>query len=263
MARKKKAKAKRTHDVSYEGLDYDYSDGGEFGGGWPAYRSVGDRKIEAANLVAKLRQKGEVLSPVIATERKLAKTFWGQAWCRNLEAHHDYESRLPRGRSYLRNGSVIDLQISTGLIEARVSGSRLYEVEIKLKRLEQGRWQDTVAACAGSIGSVLELLAGNISSEVMAIMTSDGSGIFPSPAEITMSCSCPDFASMCKHVAATLYGVGVRLDDSPHLFFTLRGVDHTELIASSSRELANQLEGENEGLDSQALGSLFGIDIAD
>jgi uncharacterized Zn finger protein len=246
---------------------YDYDDHGDsyFGHdshGWAPYRTAAQQQADATKKAKKLAKKGETLTPVTASGRKLVKTFWGEAWCRNLESHHDYESRLPRGRSYLRNGSVIDLRIEANKITAQVAGSNLYKVDIKLSQLNSKRWQKIVAKCCGSIGSVLELLAGKLSVEVMKIITDDHSGLFPDPKEIKMSCSCPDWATMCKHVAATLYGVGVRLDEQPDLFFLLRGVDYNDLIAKSSQALTNDLDFTKVEFDHKKLEELFGIEIS-
>src|SRR5262249_32793226 len=137
---------------------------------------------------------------------------------------------LPRGRTYVRNGSVIDLQITPGQITALVSGSEIYEVEITIDALADREWRAIKAKCSGQIGSIVELLQGELSKEVIGIVTAKGQGLFPRPKEIEMSCSCPDWAGMCKHIAAVMYGIGARLDHQPELFFLLRKVDHLELI---------------------------------
>lgn len=278
MARKKKkrttkkkpkkiATASAWSEDEDKDLSYDYDDlGDSYNGhdsyGWAPYRTVADRRADAAKLAKKLSKKGEALRPVTASGRKLAKTFWGQAWCKNLEGHHDYENRLPRGRSYLRNGSVIDLQIGSGKISSQVSGSHLYRVDIELTKLQTKKWKKIVSSCTGNVGSVLELLAGKLSDEVMMVITDDRNGLFPDSKEIKMSCTCPDWATMCKHVAATLYGVGVRLDEQPDLFFILRGVDHNELIARSSQNLVKDMDTSKIKFNRKELEGLFGIDIS-
>lgn len=229
------------------------------------YVSVGKRRQRAASEVKKLQKKGQVVQPVLVEGRVISKTFWGKAWCQHLESYSDYESRLPRGRTYLRNGSVIDLRISKGKIDALVSGSSIYKVKINIAQIITHKWQHIVQACTGKIDSLIELLQGKFSNAVMEMMTDPRKGLFPHPKEITLNCSCPDWADMCKHVAAVLYGVGVRLDDRPEDLFLLRQVDHIELIAkagtaSLTKAGRNQNERMLEGSD---LSTLFGIDMDD
>jgi len=232
---------------------------------WRRYVSLPERRREAARTIAKLKKAGREVSPVEIAGRKVAATFWGAAWCKNLEAYSDYSNRLPRGRTYVRNGSVIDLQIEAGHVRALVSGSEIYQVDIEIKRLAKRRWTGIKGQCAGQIDSLVELLQGSISESVMEIVSRKGTGLFPSPREISLDCSCPDWATMCKHVAATLYGVGARLDHKPELLFALRGVDPAEMVeaamdrpatASRSRRLRR-----GRVLESDELSSVFGVDI--
>jgi uncharacterized Zn finger protein len=197
------------------------------------YVSVAERRRRGAREASKRKKKGETLAPVTIAGRKIATTFWGKAWCDHLESHSDYENRLPRGRAYVRNGSVIDLQIREGRATALVQGSELYEVSVEIARLSKARWTKIVSACTGQIDSLVELLQGKLSRAVLEIVTHRESGIFPAPTQIELRCSCPDAATMCKHVAAALYGVGARLDEKPELLFLLRGVDHLVLLASA------------------------------
>src|SRR5436190_800139 len=194
------------------------------------YVPVAKRRAQAAREAEKRRKKGQNISPVVIEGRHIAHTFWGKAWCDNLESYSDFANRLPRGRTYVRNGSVIDLQIAPGKVTALVSGSEIYKVAVDITPLPAGQWAAVKARCAGQIGSLVELLQGKLSKGVIEIITAHNGGLFPKPSEIRMSCSCPDWAGMCKHVAATLYGVGARLDHEPELFFRLRKVDHLELI---------------------------------
>ena len=198
---------------------------------WPAYVSVAERRLKAERAAGKLCKKGSVLSPVTVEGRKIATTFWGKAWCDNLESYRDYENRLGRGRSYLRNGLVIDLQIAPHTVTAMVSGSSVYTVKITIAEVPKPQWKSICADCAGGIDLLVELLQGRFSKGVMERICRQGTGLFPKPAEIRFSCSCPDYASMCKHVAASLLGVGVRLDAKPELLFRLRGVDENDLVA--------------------------------
>ena len=192
---------------------------------WKPYVSVAQRRANAARETARLRKTGKELAAVQPAGRQIATTFWGKAWCDNLEAYSDYENRLPRGRTYVRNGSVIDLQIMPGEVLALVQGSDLYKIRIQIQPLAKARWKRILAESAGKIDSLIELLQGRLSAAVMQIVTRSGQGLFPAPKEISLSCSYPDWADMCKHVAAALYGVGTRLDDKPELLFLLRGVD--------------------------------------
>jgi uncharacterized Zn finger protein len=232
-------------------------------GGWPEYVSAAEKKAQAAKKIAQLTREGRVLSPVHIQGRAIATTFWGKAWCTNLEGYGDDENRLPRGRTYARNGSVIDLQLAKGEITALVQGSSLYEVSVRVKPVAPATWKKVTAACAGKIDSMVELLAGRLSNGVMEIICRRGKGLFPEPRELTFECSCPDYASMCKHVAAVFYGVGARLDLAPELLFKLRGADQLDLIRAAtvgagkgpSRKSTNQLKGK--------LQNIFGIELAE
>jgi hypothetical protein len=201
------------------------------GWGWRPYVSAAERRLQALREMDKRRKKGHVVSPVTVEGRTIVKTFWGKSWCDNLERYSDFANRLPRGRTYVRNGSVIDLQISPGEIKALVSGSEIYEVAVKVAPVKKARWRSMCKDCAGAIDSSIELLQGRLSTGVMERICLPNSGLFPSPKEIKVSCSCPDWAEMCKHVAAVLYGIGARLDQQPELLFRLHGVDERELIA--------------------------------
>jgi uncharacterized Zn finger protein len=232
--------------------------------GWRPYVPVAERRAKAARALAKLAKKtGQAASPVVLDGRRIAGTFWGKAWCDNLEAYSDFANRLPRGRTYVRNGSVVDLQISAGKITARVSGSELYKIEIKITPLPPKRWKSIQTECAGKIDSLIELLQGKLSSAVMQIVTRQDGGLFPAPKEIDLDCSCPDWADLCKHVAATLYGVGARLDSHPELLFVLRGVDPSDLISkASAAEAVRQAPGAAAPVMSEAeVADVFGIEL--
>ncbi len=227
---------------------------------------VAQRRAKAARELAKLAKKGGgVASPVVLDGRKIATTFWGKAWCDNLEAYSDYANRLPRGRTYVRNGSVVDLQISKGNVTARVSGSELYRISIKIKPLESSLWKAIQAECGGKIDSLMELLQGKLSSAVMQIVTRRERGLFPIPKEIDLDCSCPDWADLCKHVAASLYGVGAKLDQNPGLLFLLRGVDPNDLISqASAAEAVRQTtapEGVAPAMSESEVADVFGIEL--
>jgi uncharacterized Zn finger protein len=234
-------------------------------GGWRPYIPVAQRRANAASFAAKLAKKeNRTLAPVILEGRKIATSFWGQAWCENLERYSDFENRLPRGRTYVRNRSVIDLQISRGQVKAIVSGSEIYHVVITIDTLPGAKWRHIKEDCARSIDSLIDLLRGRFEQAVMQRLTERETGLFPQPSEIKMKCSCPDWAYMCKHVAAVLYGIGARLDSDPELLFTLRDVDHLELIGQAvAEENLNRTltAGSSAGLGDADLGEMFGIDI--
>ncbi|MBU1701171.1 MAG: hypothetical protein KJ970_16440 [Candidatus Eisenbacteria bacterium] len=229
---------------------------------WRPYVSAAERRRQAAKKIAKMRKAGNEVSPVEIAGRKITTTFWGNAWGANLEAYSDYANRLPRGQRYVRNGSVIDLQIEAGRVRSLVSGSDIYKVDIKIKTLDKKRWVNIKRRCAGKIDSLVELLKGSISKGIMEIVSHMGEGLFPSPREISLSCSCPDWASMCKHVAATLYGVGARLDHNPEELFTLRGVDPAEMVETAVEQFPTTgKRRRGRVLASDELSSVFGVEI--
>jgi uncharacterized Zn finger protein len=232
---------------------------------WKPYVPVSVRRARAVKKVEKLRKKGIDITPVAIAGRKIAKTFWGEAWCDHLESFSDYANRLPRGRTYVRNGMVCHLAIGKGSIDAMVSGSRLYTVKITIHTLPREKWMEVKTRCAGQIGSLLELLEGRLSKSVMSVVTDRNKGLFPLPKEIRLECSCPDWAVMCKHVAAVLYGVGARLDEYPELLFLLRGVDHDELIDAEVgvTAAAGKTKGDRKLIAEDALADVFGIEISD
>ena len=234
-------------------------------GGWATYVSVAARRRKVERAIEKLRKRGVVVSPVKIEGRTIATTFWGKAWCDNLESYRDYENRLERGRTYVRNGSVVDLQIAAREVTAMVSGSRLYTVKVGIANVAKARWKALCADCSGGIDSLVELLQGRFSKAVMARICRQDTGLFPRPSEIRFACSCPDHASMCKHVAAVLYGVGARLDRSPELLFRLRAVDETEMLSNLEAALPDrrtQRDGTNT-LSGGDLAALFDLDMAE
>ena len=234
---------------------------------WNFYRpyvSAAQRRANAVKHAQKLAKKGQTLVPVKIEGRAIARTFWGKAWCEHLESYSDYSNRLPRGRTYVRNGSVIDLQIAPGKITATVMGSEIYRGIITISPLKSNRWKTIKTECAGKIDSLVGLLQGRLSDAVMQVITNRERGLFPSPSEIKLECSCPDWADLCKHHAAVLYGVGARLDAQPELLFVLRGVDHLELIAAAADAPALAAAGAGvaaDALDPAQLSDVFGIEI--
>lgn len=219
----------------------------------------------AASTAQKAKRKGQALSPVIISGRKIAKSWWGQAWCENLERYADYETRLSRGQRYVRSGAVVDLTIQQGKILARVQGSRKipYKVEIRISPLSQERCEDVMGRCESRVDSLEHLLSGSFPEELKDLFLGKG-GLFPAPREIAFGCSCPDWAVMCKHVAAALYGVGARLDEDPTLFFTLRGIDpnrFVDVVIANRIEsmLANATRPSSRIISSSGWEDLFGV----
>jgi uncharacterized Zn finger protein len=234
--------------------------------GWSPYVSAAERRAIARKKMDKLRKQGVNIQPVVIEGTKIAKTFWGKAWCDHLDSFGDYSNRLPRGRTYVRNGSVCHLDVSKGRIEAFVSGSSLYTVTMSIQTLADRPWQNLKKRCVGGIGSLLELLQGRLSDEIMAVVTDRSNGLFPGPREIKYQCTCPDYAGMCKHIAAVVYGIGARLDTRPELLFVLRGVDHEELIAADAAASAVIAAGSSRPsrrrpLAAGSLNDVFGVEF--
>ena len=232
---------------------------------WPAYVSAAERRSNAASQTEKMTKKGMELRPIQIRSSAIAKSFWGIAWCKNLENYADWANRLPRGRSYARDGSILDLQIKPGLIEAMVSGSRLYKIKIAIHRVEPKKWKSIKKNCARQVSSLLDLMRGKLPEDVLAHLTDAKEGMLPNPRELEFQCSCPDYATMCKHIAATLYGVGHLLDTEPELFFRMRGVDQSELV---SKAMTGKTKADAIGLNqksdlaSEDLNEIFGIELA-
>ena len=227
---------------------------------WYSPPTVGELRLRASERVRELRKAGTQIAPVDPISgNRIAKTFWGKAWCENLLRYSDFENRMPRGRKYVRTGSVVHLAIEPGRVRALVNGTDLYEISIRIAALPEDRWKSLCRQCAGEIGSLVELLSGKPPERVMEIVSRPGEGLFPSPGEISLDCSCPDWAAMCKHVAAAMYGVGVRLDHDPGQLFTLRGVSADDLVGAAV-EAAAAPSGD-EALVSEDLAALFGVEI--
>lgn len=237
--------------------------------GYKDYEPVSIKKARAARSLEKLKKKNALLSPIQITGRKLASTWWGIAWNENLERYADYANRIDRGRSYVRQGAVLDLQIEPGKVFGLVQGSRVnpYKVEIAIQPLKPATWHAIVLACTGNIHSLQDLISGKFPKSLAELFTVKGTGLFPAPREIALSCSCPDWADMCKHVAAVLYGIGARFDEDPTLFFRLRQVNFDDLITSALNQTSDTLLDRSEqksrrSLDHDDLSGLFGIDLS-
>ncbi len=234
-------------------------------GGWPPYVPVAQRRAQAKREVNKLSKKGQSIQPVEIEGRTIARSFWGKGWCTHLEGFSDYSNRLPRGRTYVRNGSVCHLGLKKGKVEAIVSGSELYHVKVDITPLKKTKWEKLKQHCSGQIGSLIELLQGKLSDEIMATVSDRQHGLFPLAGEIHYHCDCPDWADMCKHVAAVMYGIGARLDAQPELLFLLRGVNHEELIASGADvEIISGFgskRSRRRALPAKDLESVFGVEL--
>src|SRR6266481_4338910 len=233
---------------------YDFFGYGKF----PRYVPVAERRATALKQARKLEKRGRVLQPVSLTGQRIASSFWGKAWCKNLESYMDFSNRLPRGRTYLRSGAVVDLRIGAGQVDALVAGTSLYEASVRIDNRARKRSGAVIKRCGGHIESVVGLLQGRLPETVLEALVDRRAGLFPAPKEIDFTCSCPDFALLCKHIAAVLYGVGARLDEKPELFFTLRSVALEELVSRSALRGAPPAK---EALDTGSLEGIFGIEL--
>lgn len=232
--------------------------------GWAPYVPVAERRAKAQKQLEKMRKKGLKVEPVLLSGRKIAASFWGKGWCDHMESFSDYANRLPRGRTYVRNGSVCHLEIQSGGIKAIVSGSQLYNVSITITPLVKKKWDAVKCSCTGRIGSLIDLLRGRLDRGVMEVVAHRKDGLFPLPGEMKFDCDCPDWAGMCKHVAAVLYGVGARLDHSPEMLFLLRGVNHEELVDVSAAVTEVAKAGTSRRrIAATGIADVFGIDMAE
>ncbi len=235
---------------------------------YPRYVSVAEKKAKSAKKLKQLKKKNPGINPIMIEGSSIARTWWGKSWNLNLERYADYSNRIGRGRSYVRHGAVLDLQINSGKVESLVQGSRSkpYSVRIKIKAVNKKIWQEIKAVCGGKLDSLQGLLAGKFPKALGDIFMAQGKGLFPSPKEIEFSCSCPDWAYMCKHVAATLYGIGARLDEDPGLFFKLRKVKMKDLVTGAVKDSARKLlekakRKTGRVIADSDLADVFGIDM--
>ncbi|MGE3271568.1 MAG: SWIM zinc finger family protein [Chloroflexota bacterium] len=165
---------------------------------------------------------------------ELATTWWARRWMAALDGF-GWAGRLSRGRSYARNGRVLDVEFSRGAIRARVQGSERqpYRVEMSVERFPDQVWDRVIGALARQALYAAKLLAGELPAEIVQLCDTAEAPLFPShPNDITMKCSCPDWAVPCKHVAAVHYALAAELDRDPFLLFRLRGRTREELTAA-------------------------------
>jgi uncharacterized Zn finger protein len=223
-------------------------------------KSVGQRKAEGKIAIHKLL-KGKPAQPVVGKRGTVATTFWGKAWVSHIRSIGEFESRLDRGRAIAGNGTLLHMEIEEGVVRAYVAGSELYSIGVKIQPLKPKRWEQIKSACAGNLGSMVELLQGKFSDEVMRVLIDPKTGMFPSDNDFDLDCSCPDWTRLCKHLAGVLFAVGAKLDQQPELLFTLRGVNPIDLIQVSP-VVAKSTSDTSDVLDQSALSDVFGVDFA-
>jgi len=232
---------------------------------WGPRETVGERRARCEKLIAKLRKKkGVIIRPIIIEGMKITKTFWGNAWCKNMESYADYSHRIDRGRSYARHRSIIDLSETKNGFTAQVLGTDPYQVDIAITPLPPATRKALKKTCTGKVDSLINLLSGSLDDSIMSHMANPENGLFPKPEEIKITCNCPDYATLCKHAAAVLYGIGHRLDTDPKLLFKLRQVDHSELANTATQTIgtiAAEAQKSDADLDDTDLSDIFGIDI--
>ena len=228
--------------------------------------SVEELQRKAQESVKSAKNKGKEMHPIIVEGRQIAKSWWGMAWCKNIEQYADYASRIERGKRYVRSGAVVDLQIVKGKVKARVQGTRKtpYKVEINISPLKEEVCEDIIEKCSSQIQNLQELVNGQFPESLKEVFLSEN-GLFPSQREISFNCSCPDWALMCKHVAAVLYGIGTKLDENPFLFFELRGIDVNKLVDVTIKDHVDSLlehanmPPTNRVMDDSCIETLFGL----
>jgi len=159
--------------------------------------------------------------------------WWAQRWIEVLESF-GWDSRLQRGRRYARAGQVLNVDVGPGRITARVQGSRRtpYSVRIEIAPLDDGQWEQAIDAMAGQALFAAQLLAGEMPPEIEEAFEDASVPLFPTSGDVAMSCSCPDWAVPCKHIAAVYYLLAEEFDRDPFLLFTLRGRTREQVMES-------------------------------
>ena len=206
----------------------------------------------AATRLAEYQAEGEELQPVVNKTRKLARNFWGSAWMKQLALCESGGMCLAPGRTLLRHACVLHVDIQPGSISALVSAEEVFEVELKLKSLDEERLDRLAATCSGHIDSLLSLMQGKVDEAVLQQLCNPENGLLPTPEDWHMHCTCPDWAEPCPHAAAAIYAAGCLIDEKPELLFTLRGIQPEALLSAPAP--ANEI-------DADKLSAMFGIDL--
>ena len=234
---------------------------------YPKYVPVAEKKKRNKEKIEKLEKLMDI-SPIKVEKRKIAHSWWGEAWIDNLEIYADYSNRLARGRKYLRYGAVANLDIEKGDIKGIVIGSskKYYEISISIDTLEEEKRNNLVKKIKKRISSLEELVQGEFPKELKGLLKSKENNLFPKAKEINFLCSCPDYAKMCKHIVAILYGVGVKLDQDPLLLFKLRGIDIDYIIDKTIENKSNDLldkssESSDRVIENSEVNDLFDMDF--
>jgi uncharacterized Zn finger protein len=173
--------------------------------------------------------------------RTFGGTWWGRAWVEAMEQRARLDpNRLPRGRTYARNGRVGKLAVAPGEVSAAVWGSRAtpYVVKVRVRVLRDEEWDRVLDAVAGRAAHTAALLDGELPPEVVADAAAAGVELLPGPGEVVPRCSCPDWAEPCKHAAAVVYLVADELDADPFALLWLRGRSRQDVLAELRRRRA-------------------------
>lgn len=211
-------------------------------GGFAPYQTIDELRNKNIKKKITYIKKHPDANPIVLTGT-LGKTWWGKAWNQNLERYADYANRLPRGKRYIKAESIFDFSIEQGYVKGIVAGSGRtpYEVSIQIDPLSEKDWDNLQKLCGNRIESMDLLLQGKFPQELKEQFFMKDHGLFPSPKQIHIDCSCPDYAILCKHAAAILYAVSIRLDENPSLFFELRNISMNQLIKKALGENIDQL----------------------
>jgi len=170
----------------------------------------------------------------MARKDEFGGTWWAKRWISALE-RLGWSNRLQRGRTYARQGNVLEVKVRPGRIDARVQGSRKrpYRVTIHIEPLSDSDWDKAASAMAERALFAARLLAGEMPENIEDAFVQCDTQLFPrSEQDIDMSCTCPDWANPCKHIAAVFYTLGTEFDRDPFLLLLLRGMSREHLLAA-------------------------------
>lgn len=234
---------------------WDYEDG-EKRPGKDALRKKINNRLE------ELKEDLAVDLPALACPARgnLCKSFWGRTWCRHLDSFSHWEQRLPRGRRILRSGNVYGLTVEPGLIHAYVASDDLYEVRISVTPMNDELWEKITKSAGSQAFSLLDLWEGRLSDTLLEVLTCREDGLFPQPGDVRICCQCMDWADVCDHGAAVLYGTGILFENTPELLFRLRGIDPAQLRKNTPLPTPDD---HNNILQEKDLSDVFGIEIHD